>query len=85
MSNFMPQGVLTDNRAESMIHHYSVMLFDDFQNDAKVFHIENRLRDLLRNYDESIRWNNKDIRVLKDDRRWALYKDKQMAENDPEE
>lgn len=53
---FAPQGILSDERAENLLHHYAVMLFDDFQNDGKVVHIENRLRDMIRNYDERVMW-----------------------------
>lgn len=56
---FAVNGSLRDPRAEVMIHHYAVMLYDDFQNNGKVYHIENRLRDMLRTYDEDIRWGKK--------------------------
>jgi hypothetical protein len=92
MNEFAGNGKLHDARAENMIHHYAVMLFDDFTNDAKVVHIENRLRDMLRNYDDNIKWGIRDVsggdypRVRKspplmDDRRWAVYAD--MAESAP--
>ena len=57
---FAGNGKLADARTESMLHHYAVMLFDDFQNDAKVTHIENRLRDLVRNYDDKVKWGKHD-------------------------
>ena len=59
MNEFAGNGKLHDARAESLLHHYAVMLFDDFSNDAKVKHIENRLRDLLRNYDDKIKWGKR--------------------------
>jgi len=56
---FAGNGKLHDARAEAMLHHYAVMLYDDFNNDAKVVHIENRLRDMLRNYDDNVRWGKR--------------------------